>query len=104
MKMRLKAVLVTWSLSSMAGMAWAERGDVGAPGTCHPLMTEKECADHAATLARLPPGDQRQAYARAHQEILLERVAACACNRDVAAEMRAAAARMRQGKQALLRF
>jgi hypothetical protein len=104
MKMRLKAVLATWALASVTGMAWAEPGNFGEPGGCHPLMTERECADHVATLARLPPGDQREAYARAHQELLLERETACACNRDVAAEMRAATARMGQGKQALLRF
>jgi len=57
---------------------------------CPPLMTEKECTDHAHTLSRLPPGGEREAYLVAHTELMREREKACSCSNYLLAALRSA--------------
>lgn len=75
--------------------------DVG--NGCHLLMTDKECADHTKTLARLSPGGERDAYLLVHRQLLREREKACACSRNLELEFRAAEIQ-RPGRQAMLQF
>jgi hypothetical protein len=62
----------------------------GAGMVCPPLMTEKECTDHAHTLSRLPPGEEREAYLVAHAKLMREREKACSCSNYHLAALRSA--------------
>ncbi len=104
MKMQLTMALALMTLASAASMAQGTPDLIGEENGCHLLMTEKECTTHTTSLARLPIGKEREAYLAAHNQLLREREKACACNRNVDAEILAAEDRYRPGKQAMLRF
>jgi hypothetical protein len=94
--------LAMMALACSASMAGDAQRLMGGENGCHLFMTDRECADHIAALARLSPGDERNAYLLAHRQLLREREKACACSRNIDSE-RAAEAR-RSGSQAMLRF
>ncbi len=53
---------------------------------CSMLMTQLECDQHQTTLAQLKPGSTRDQYLAALDTMLLDREAACSCNRKVMQE------------------
>lgn len=81
---------------------------LGEVNGCHLLMTQKECGEYTATLAGLAPGEARDAYVLAHNQLMREREKACSCNSlmvESESELRSLASRRYQpGRQALLRF
>lgn len=74
MRNKLLLLLLSGMLSSLAVAA-----DANPQATCHSLMTEKECADHLARLAALPPGEALDRYLAEYAGTRMEREAACRC-------------------------
>lgn len=104
MKMRLTMALALMTLTSTASMAGGASDRLVDGNGCPLLMTEKECAVHTTTLARLPPGGARDTYLLAHNQLLREREKACPCSRNMDSEIRSAEIRHHFGRQAVLRF
>lgn len=104
MKMRLTMALALMTLTSTASMAGGASDHLGESNGCPLLMTEKECAEHTTTLARLAPGIKRDTYLLTHNQLLRDREKACACSRSMEFKIRSAESRRHYGKQAVLRF
>ena len=47
---------------------------------CHATLTEAECRQHHALLARLPQGAEREAYLAEHFAMIEDRASACGCS------------------------
>jgi hypothetical protein len=104
MRMRLMTALAVTALASITSLVQAEEVAGGGDANCHALMTKKECVAHAATLTLLPPGAERDGYILAHEQMLRDREASCACSRNIKEETPSAKARIVARKPALPRF
>ncbi len=77
-------LLLTFALFGMIAASQAASLPDNAP--CSMLMTQPECTQHKATLAQLNPGPKRDRYLAEMDAMLLDREAACSCNRKVMQE------------------
>ncbi len=95
--MKTRNMLVFLGLLLLGDPVLAQGNGEEAHPACHLLLTEQECADHQATLNRLPAGAARQSYLNAHRQLLREREQSCACFRDASGVIRASRARPLSG-------
>jgi hypothetical protein len=83
MSMRFRFIVLSAVLSLLSALAWS---DAGKPVTnkqeepCHILMTQQECTQFHATLAKLPAGPRRDQMLEWNAQLMKEREGACACN------------------------
>ena len=64
-----------------ASLALSDAGKANATkeGPCHMLMTQQECTQFHATLAKLPAGPARDRMLEGNAQLIKEREAACSC-------------------------
>jgi len=72
MQKKLSVLLLLGMLSCVAVAS-----DMKPQAACHRLMTDKECSDHKAKLASLPPGQALERYLAEYALTQKDREAAC---------------------------
>lgn len=83
MSMRFRFIVLSAMLSLLSALAWSDAGKAGTnkqEEPCHILMTQQECTQFRATLAKLPPGPTRDQTLEWNAQLMKEREGACACN------------------------
>lgn len=80
MKPAIIVLLLGMGFSSFAFASEESEWNKAMEIPCHVTLTESECRQHHALLARLPQGSEREAYLAEHFAMIEDRASVCGCS------------------------